>query len=392
MGSAHGRLRVALLAGTLDQGGAEKQLLYMARALLESAVDVRLYCLRKGEFHEAQFRSMGIPFVWVGRFGNPLLRLLTLILAMSRFRPHVIQSSHSFANLYAALAGRALGAVSLGALRSTLRYSWEANGFWTRWLMKMPTALIVNSAAAVSDLEKSKLSDRRRVYLVPNTIDLSDGHETSGTKSNGGIRAVFVGRLVSVKRLDRFLEAFAKAFRQEERLRGVVVGDGPERGKMEKLAEDLGLGPESVVFLGQRNDVGKLLREAGMLVLCSEEEGFPNVVLEAMAAGLPVITTSAGDAARVVLDGVTGYVVAPGDVEGMANRMVRLAQSAELRRALGSAGRKRVEQHYSFDRLAGYLLGSYREVAERARSQRLRSALWAHLSGPVVSPRQERVS
>jgi len=99
----------------------------MARALLEAAVAVRLYCLRKGEFYEAQFRSMGIPVVWVGRFGNPLLRVVTLILTMSRIRPHVIQSAHSFANLYAALAGRAPGAVSLGALRSTLRYSWEAN-------------------------------------------------------------------------------------------------------------------------------------------------------------------------------------------------------------------------------------------------------------------------
>ncbi len=377
MGSGHGRLRVALLAGSLDEGGAEKQLLYMARALLESAVDVRLYCLRKGEFYEAQFRSMGIPFVWVGRFGNPLLRLVTLVVAMSRFRPHVIQSAHSYANLYAALAGRALGAVSLGALRGTLRYSWEANGFWTPWLMKMPTALIVNSAAAVSELEKSRLSDGRPVYLVPNTIALSGDRESGGMRSHGGavpgsgISAVFVGRLVSVKRLDQFLQAFVKAFRQEKRLRGVVVGDGPQRGEMEKLAEDLGLGPESVVFLGRRDDVPALLRQADMLVVSSDHEGFPNVLLEAMAARLPVVTTPAGDAGLVVQDGITGYVVPFNDIEGMAERMVRLARSPDLRRQLGEAGRKRVEQQYSFAGLAARLLFLYCDIARRRNKRSL---------------------
>ncbi len=380
MASARHRLRAALLAGTLDRGGAEKQLVYMARALAKSDVEVRVYCLREGEFYEQQLRSFGIPLIQVGRFANPLLRLATLAVVMRRFQPHVIQSGHAFANLYAALVARLLGAISLGALRSSLLHSEEANGRWTRWLMKMPTGLVVNSRAASAEVARRGLLIGAKVHLIPNAIDLADTdadylrRRVAGVVG-GGATAIFIGRLVRVKRVERFLQALVAASGREPTLKGVVVGDGPERGRLERLAADLAIGPERVAFLGRRDDVLRLLGEADMLVLCSDEEGLPNVLLEAMAIGVPVITTSAGDARIVVQDGVTGYVLRPDDVDGMAERMVRLARSPKLRRELGEAGRRRVEQSYSFDGLAAHLLGTYRDVARTRGNRRVLQAL-----------------
>ena len=108
-----------------------------------------------------------------------------------------------------------------------------------------------------------------------------------------------------------------------------------------------------------------LLGMADMLVLSSDYEGCPNVVLEAMAAHRPVVTTPAGDAGLVVEDGISGYVVPFDDVQAMASAMVRLAESPELGRKFGEAGRRRVEEDYSFDGLAGRLISAYEAIAER---------------------------
>jgi glycosyltransferase involved in cell wall biosynthesis len=113
-----------------------------------------------------------------------------------------------------------------------------------------------------------------------------------------------------------------------------------------------------------------------MLVLCSDEEGFPNVLVEAMAAGLPIVTTPAGESSAVVEDGVTGYVVTSDEPESaLAERMVQLARSPELRVSLGIAGQRRVRQQYGFERLRHMVVAAYGEVAERKGHRGLLGAL-----------------
>ena len=366
------RLRVALLAGTLSQGGAEKQLVYVARALSRAGVDVRVYTLTRGQFYESALQQMGLAPIWIGQSGNPLLRLFTLVRLLRRFRPHVIQSAQAFANLHVGLAGLLLNVPSIGALRSSLAHCQAGSGTWTRWLLSTPTALLINSQTAVEEVAQSKWVERSRLFLLPNAIDLDDYDnfssapciDRSETMVPQGPQAIFVGRLIPLKRLDRFITALDMACKSEPALRGVIVGDGPEREPMQKLASGKGLYPNNITFLGQRDDVPILLQQATMLVLCSDSEGVPNVILEAMAMRLPVITTPAGDAATIVQDGVTGYVIAFDDVEAMAERMIRLARSCALRRQLGEAGRQRLEQHYSFENLADRLFSIYRAIAQ----------------------------
>jgi len=364
-------LRIALVAGTLAQGGAEKQLVYMAQALKQAGADVRVYSLTRDEFYQNALQTLGLAPEWIGQFTNPLLRLGTLISRLRHFQPHIIQSTHSYANLYVSLTGRLLGTLSIGALRCSLRYSYEDTGNWNKLLMTTPTALIANSQSAIHELIASSLIEPERLYLVPNVIDIPAFDITappvvSEKYQPEGVTAVFVARLVGFKRLDRFLRALSIAYQREPSLKGVVVGDGSERHAMEALAAELNLLPNVVTFLGQRSDVPVLLRQADMQVLTSDgDEGFPNAILEAMTASLPVITTPAGDAGFVVQDGLTGYVVPFDDVEGIADRMVRLAKSRDLCRQLGQAGRQRVEQLYSFEGLTDSLLGTYRTIAKR---------------------------
>jgi glycosyltransferase involved in cell wall biosynthesis len=217
-------------------------------------------------------------------------------------------------------------------------------------------------------------------YLLRNVVEVQHDHPTHFRDTDRGgrverCRAVFVGRLIAAKRVDRFLHALAIARRQDPTLEGVVVGDGPCRAKGEQLAENLGLIPDGVCFTGRRNDVSDKLKQADMLVLCSDREGLPNVILEAMATGLPVVTTPVGDTRFVVDNGVSGYVVPPDDPGAIAARMVELARSPGLRRQFGESGLRKVKREYGLESLPGQLMAAYRGVATRTGYKGLLAAL-----------------
>jgi glycosyltransferase involved in cell wall biosynthesis len=371
------RLRVALVAGTLGQGGAEKQFVYMATALADAGVDVRTCTMIRGEYHARALEACGLGATWVGRGGSPPLRAAALCAALARFRPHVIQGGHFFTNLYVTLAGRLMGAAAVGAIRSDVHYELATHGRFGPWSLRAPPDLIANSWAAKSAAEALG-RDPGTVHVVSNAIDLAafDGAAVAATAATAPRAvAIAVGSLLRVKRLDRFLDALALARRSNPGLSGIVVGHGPERPTLEHRAGQLGLLPDGVRFLGARDDVPALLAGADFLVLTSDHEGFPNVALEAMAARLPVIATPCGDIERLVGEDASGFIVPFDDPELLAERMARLAQSPELRRRLGAVGREMVERTCSRPALAGQLLSVYRTIAARRRSPELRTVL-----------------
>jgi glycosyltransferase involved in cell wall biosynthesis len=143
----------------------------------------------------------------------------------------------------------------------------------------------------------------------------------------------------------------------------MVVGYGPEEDSLKELATTLGLSPDVLTFLGYREDVAAVLPQADVFVFCSESEGTPNVVLEAMAAGLPVITTPAGDAAEVVVPSGAGYLVPFGDVKATTDSILWLARSPILRQKLGKAARNHIALHAATSQLAGRLMEIYADAA-----------------------------
>lgn len=381
-------LRVALVAGTLARSGAEKQLFYMARTLRARSIVVEVFSLSRNDFYEHELARAGIPVHWAGRFSSPVSRLSSLLFLLERFRPHILQSAHFFTNLYAVTSAPFLRSVVIGAIRNDTVLDVKENGGWGKWLLRTPSALLVNSFTAKNNAEAMGVWPAR-LHVLPNVIDLDDFDRQAPPSPDGivhaiGPVAIAVGRLAPEKRLDRFLTALAGARHEVRTLTGLIVGDGPERLALESLARELGLLPGGVIFLHHRNNVPALLRQADMLVLCSDHEGFPNVLLEGMAAGLPTITTPAGDAEIVVRHDVTGMVVPFDDTEVLIASLIRLSRSPPLRAAMGKAGRRRVEEQYSYDRLADDLLSIYQAIAEqqtKSRVVRLLSGLRENLPG-----------
>ncbi len=360
-------IRVAFIAGTLAPGGSERQMWYLAKSLGQAGQKTRLCSLTRDAYYETEFRRIGIEAAWVGRFRNPVARVASIVSSLRAFRPHVVQSMHSFANLYAVLAARALGAMSFGALRCDLRLATKDNGRWTPWLVRTPDALIVNSERIREQVIDAQLQVPDRVYYVANRIDSARFDITP--KPHTGIAAIFVGRLLPSKRLDCFLRALAIARTRAPELVALVAGDGSQLEPMRGLAAELGV-DQAVTFLGMREDLPAWLAKSDMLVMASDSEGSPNVILESMAAGLPVITTPAGDADRLVRHGTTGFIVPFGDAGAIASHMVTLAGSRDLRRTLGEAARRIVTRDFGFDSLSAQYTAICRDVGARSGSSR----------------------
>lgn len=368
-------VRIAMIASSLRQGGAEKQTVYFGRALRQAGFDLRFYYLGEGGRHESTLREAGIRVrqIHVPNGGGRMLVRLTG--SLFRWRPHIVLVNQ-FGDLhFGALAGRLCGALVLGGVRSDGWYELRTYGRLSRLMFAAAHGFIANSHRGRHTLVSQGLTSSKAAVL-PNVIDLRqfDACSAGGAtpvRLPDGIIAVALGSLIPCKRHDLFLEALARARQSEPRLCGVIAGaDGGVKAGLLKQAGDLGLRSEALLFAGECHDVPALLTRASMLVVSSDYEGFPNVILEAMAARLPVVTTDAGDAATVVWHGVTGYVVGCNDAGSLAGYMIRLAQSPALRTQLGQAGRTRAEQEYSYETLPDRLCATLRQFAS-PRLQRL---------------------
>lgn len=360
-------LRVALVAGTLGDGGAEKQLVMMVDALKQAHVDVRVYCATQGEHYESTLRERGCDPVWFGKHQSPIHRVYKLSWLLRRFRPHLVQSAHFYTNLYVALASKMLRTVHFGAIRNDAIHEVEENGRWGRPSIRMPSNLIANSNAAKENaLQYGVLASR--IHVLPNVIDVADFDQKSALTQPlepkptlSPPTAIVVGRLVHAKRIDRFLDALVIA-NKTMRICGVIVGDGKLRSSLESYAQKIGLCKDTVNFVGWKEDLPSRFRHADMLVISSDHEGFPNVLLEAMAASLPAIATPAGEVPNVIQIGKTGYIVPFDDTEQMASRMVELANDKERRTQMGSAARRLIETTYSSEALAAHLFAIYHKA------------------------------
>lgn len=168
-------------------------------------------------------------------------------------------------------------------------------------------------------------------------------------------RTIVVGtaaRLVNIKAIPDLLHAMALLKPAFPDVELQVAGDGPDRQDLEKQASNLGL---SVRFLGWQKDLASVMRNWDIFAMPSLEEGLPMVALEAMAAGLPVVTTNVGGIPELVEEGKTGWLVPPSDPAALSARLQLLIADPERRRAMGTAGRERARKHFSAARTAAQL-------------------------------------
>jgi glycosyltransferase involved in cell wall biosynthesis len=363
-------MRIALIASSLRRAGAEKQFSYMARALFEAGVDTRVFYLGGGDHYHPVLINAGIPVHQIFNRGKPFLMLLRLIKDFAVLKPDVVLASQFGDLIFAGLAGRLCGAIVLGGVRSDGFYEIRTSGRRSGLMLRLSHGLIANSHRARGNLVSIGIKPQK-IAVMPNVIDLCDFDQKMAKpfvnpRSANRVPIVAIGSLQNCKRFDRFLDGLALARRREPALFGMIAGeDLGEQASLERKATALGLLPEHLQFLGDCDHIPSLLAQSRLLVSCSEYEGFPNVILEAMAAHLPVLTTPAGDADRIVKDGTTGFLLKPDDPQGMADCIVNLIRNPALARQMGEAGRQQVEQDYNIKSLAQGLLSIFSDFVRK---------------------------
>jgi glycosyltransferase involved in cell wall biosynthesis len=184
-----------------------------------------------------------------------------------------------------------------------------------------------------------------RTVVVPNAVDLPAVRRPRSTERELPL-FLAVGRLRAPKDFMTFVRALGKL--PPESFEAVIVGEGPDRGLLEHEIGALGLAGR-VRLVGERRDVPDLLADADVFVLPSRSEGHPVAILEAMAAGLPVVASRVGGVPEQVSHGETGLLVEPGDPDELAAALRRLATNPPLRHRLGAAGRERAERAFDLD-------------------------------------------
>ena len=203
------------------------------------------------------------------------------------------------------------------------------------------------------------IGSRSGYVVIPNGIDLARFARTPEPVAG---RVLMVGRFDRQKRHDVALRAFANVSPRFPDAELWFVGDGDDRPAAERLARDLGV-QGATRFLGVRDDIPELLAQAACVLLSSDYEGCPLTVIEAMAAGVPVVSTRVGGVPELVRDGVTGILAEPGRPEGLARALAELLGDEQRAAALGRAAREVARQRFSREQMTAATAEVYERVS-----------------------------
>ncbi len=359
-------------------GGMERQALKLAKELQLQGVDVTI---ATGWWFRGTPRRETIEGVEVVRnftmwefFGVRGLRRLGHYLYMLTLAGHLIRARRgydvvhvhgvSYHTFVASFIGRRLHRPVIAKLANSgsasdirkLGSSSHLSG--TSWMLD--TALACDRMIAISEPIAGELTeagvDGERIVRIPNGVDLPELVPAQRADD----RLLFAGRLHPQKDVQTLLDALA-LMPERTGLRLDVVGDGPDRARLEQSARDLGVASR-VTFHGETDDVHAFIARATALVLPSLAEGLSNSLLEAMAAGLPVVVSDIPANTAVVEHGVEGLVFAAGDAQDLASCLMKLLDDPGSRAEMGRNARATVEARYSIDSIAAAYQRLYREL------------------------------
>lgn len=354
--------RLLYVVGQLRGGGLERQLCYLLSNLDRERYkpQVLVWNYSEDDVYVSLLRALGVPIIGLTAQCTKMQKLKAARRVVKNLNPEVIHSYSFYTNFGAWWAATGMSYVVVGSVRSDfVRARMESGLLLGRLCAYWPRRQIFNSATAASDArQRDYLLSPQEVFVIRNSVDLGAFNRTP--LPNGGLVTVIgIGSLVQVKRWDRLLIVAAQLKREGLDFRVRLVGDGPLRNSLERQAVDLGIG-HCIEFAGQRSDISSLLSAATVLVHPSESEGCPNVVMEAMACGRPVVSTDVGDARYLVEDGKTGFVVQNGDDKALARRIATVITNRELCEEMGAAGRIKAEREFGVARMVEETLSVYR--------------------------------
>jgi glycosyltransferase involved in cell wall biosynthesis len=349
--------------GPWGVGGTPRHLLEVLGHLDRRAFSPSLYCFDTRRHPEALSALHALDVELIDGRQRSSLRgpaLAALIVRMAaELRRRRVQILHSYlfdANVVGPLAGRLAGVpVVMISKRSLDRHTRAHRRLAARLANRLAWRVTVPADAVRRHVHATEGCPLDKIAVIANGIDLA--RVPVASPCDGPVIGT-VGRLESRKGHADLLDAVPLILNGTPGARFVVVGDGPEAATLARRARSLGIA-DRVEMRGMVLEGARLLSQMSLFVLPSHVEGMSNALLEAMAAGLPVVATDVGGNGEVVVAGQTGLLVPPGDREALAEAVLLLLKDPERARAMGAAGRVRVRQHFTVERMVDRLQSLY---------------------------------
>ncbi|MHB8776915.1 MAG: glycosyltransferase [Anaerolineales bacterium] len=364
---------------SLSLGGAQKLLVLFAEEAKVRSLKVTVISLTTKDSNDAiaaELESLGvrIVFLTIHKLYDPTA-LSRLLMVLRNEKIDVIQTHLRNSNILGVLAGRLLNIPVIATLHSTharpIGRFFRLRIITEQLLLRFGARCVIAVGQRIGDMYRDRLIDKK-VDIVPNPVKFSSElsqeqrstlrHEIAGDSQRFLI--LTVGRLKPEKGLHDLLSAFAQVSERHPSAILVVVGDGEMLGKLKSQAASLGM-VDDVRFTGSRNDVPGLMSASDIYVSSSYREGLSLSMLEAMAAGLPIVATKVGDTEFLLKDG-RGLMVAPHDTPALVDGMCCLIENPVRMKEIGCAARKYVEANYSPSQWMEKLLGVYEQARNYA--------------------------
>jgi glycosyltransferase involved in cell wall biosynthesis len=396
------RRRLLLLSTDMGfGGGAEEQVIRLAYAFQTRNWETMIVSMVPPSPMPADFPEHGIPLVDLGmKRGFPDAQSLFKLSRLIRdFQPDVVHSHMFHANLLARAVRLiqpfpvlvcTLHALTMAGVKRDWTGIFEFAHQITDGLAERTTTVC---HAAAKYYVRRRAVPAGKMMMVPNGIDTLNFRPTADSRERVrrelGVEGRFVwlaaARLEMTKAYPTMLRAVARLGEGNHLL--LICGQGSMLDDLKKLVSELELGYH-VRFLGLRSDVAELMGAADAFALSSDTEGLPLVLLQASAAGLPIVATNVAGNAEVVVDGVSGYLVPPQDPQAFAQAMMRLSGLSEKDRiSMGRAGQAWVQGHYEAERVAECWEQLFTELLQNADRPRRSAAsaprqngLWQYVS------------
>jgi glycosyltransferase involved in cell wall biosynthesis len=358
---------------SLRPGGAERLVVEMSHAFREDFA-VQVICLDCPGTWARVVRGAGIPVYCLWRQpGFDAALIMKLALAYQRTGAEIVHAHQCTAWTYAALA-RLLYPRPRLIFQEHGRFFPEIDSARRRLVNRIVIRRLTHRFVAVSEETRARLHRHEGLKLediqvIHNGVPLApplSTMERADLRSELGLQPdEFVvgtaGRFDPIKNLPMLVGGLARARKEVPKVRGLLVGDGPQFTEIRALLDRAGLG-RCILTPGFRTDARRLVECMDLFALCSFSEGTSMALLEATAAGVPVVVTRVGGNPEVVLDGQTGWVIGSGDEDAFTSVIVKAATCAEVAHRFGRAGQARFEERFALKRMIAAYRKQYREV------------------------------
>jgi len=364
----HGeKLRVCHLSMTLLTGGLERLLVDYGRFHDSEQFELSFLALEELGPPADDLRADGfdVDTVMMSKIGKWAgIRQLKKILIERKI--DVLHTHNTYPYFYGALAAKLAG---VRPVVNSQHGRGCGGGMKALWQFRLANRLSDRVAGVSEDAtrmcQEQDRGSAKKMMCIWNGIDL-DRFQYHGPQDE--LTAISVARLSPEKDFGTLLRAVRIVVDQYPEFRLKMVGDGSERNHLEQLCTELGL-TEQVEFLGERKDVPELLRSAGFFVSSSKTEGISLTLLEAMAVGLPIVTTDVGGNPEIVIPNRTGKLCPSQQPQALAQRMLEMIEERSVWPEIGRTARERVEKHFNIRTMIGEYEKLYLElVGKKSRS------------------------